>query len=162
MKIIVTHSREKNKQWYLVEVVEGDRSIYKEEVHSVKKRDEIVWKLADLYGAVDIEIVEEDPKEFMFSEIPTIPVLDEEEAEEYFEDNQEFVYERILQAVQEALMTDRDSIRLFELNGTGIYITSEKKNWKSGLDQALKYFIVVEAYEQCIIIKQLLNKLNKV
>ncbi len=158
MKIVVTRSGNK-KQSYIVAVVDSGQCIHKETVEGVTKRDEIVWKLADLYGALDIEIIDKKPDEFKFSEIPTIPVLDEEEADEFFEDNQEEVYDRIIQAVKEGLHVNRDEIRLFELSGTGQYFTSRKKNWKAGLQQALDYFIKIEAYEKCITIKQLMAKL---
>lgn len=158
MKIVVTKYRNK-KQSYIVAVVDGDNCIHKETVVGVINRDEVVWKLADLYGALDIEIIEKKPEEFKFSEIPSIPVLDLEEADEFFEDNQQEVYDRIIQAVKEGLHVKRDEIRLFELNGTGQYLTSRKNNWKAGLQQALDYFVVIEAYEKCITIKQLMAKL---
>ena len=158
VKIVVTHTRKKGNS-FIVEVLEGTHSVHKEEVRGIKKRDEIVWKLADLYGAVDIEIVDEPQAEFKFSEIPSIPVIEEEEADEFFEDNQELVYERIVQAVQEALFMGMDSIRLFELNGTDVYMTSNRKDWKTGLEQAINYYVKKEAYEKCIAIKQLIAKL---
>lgn len=158
MKIVVTRYRNK-KQSYVVAVVDGDNCIHKETVEGVIKRDEVVWKLADLYGALDIEIVDKKPEEFKFSEIPTIPVLDSEEADEFFEDNQQEVYDRIVQAIREGLHVNRNEIRLFELSGTGQYFTSRKTNWKAGLQQALDYFVSIEAYEKCITIKQLMAKL---
>ena len=158
MKIVVTKSATK-KQSYVIAVVDSGNCIHKESVDGVAKRDEVVWKLADLYNALDIEIIEPNIEEFKFSEIPVIPVLDEEEAVEYFEDNRDFVYDRIIQAVKEGIHINRDEIRLFELNGTGVYMTSKKVHWKRGLDEALQYFINIEAYEKCISIKQLIAKL---
>jgi len=158
MKIVVTKSATK-KQFYVIAVVDSGNCIHKESVDGVAKRDEVVWKLADLYNALDIEIIEPSIEEFKFSEIPVIPVLDEEEAVKYFEDNKDFVYDRILQAVKEGVHINRGEIRLFELNGTGVYMTSKKVHWKSGLEQALQHFIDIEAYEKCISIKQLITKL---
>ena len=83
----------------------------------------------------------------------------EEEADEFFEDNQDFVYSRILEAVEEGIRATRESIRLFELNGTGVYITSQKEEWKNGVHQALDYFVAVEQYDKCIIARQILHKL---
>ncbi len=144
MKIVVTRSATK-KQSYIIAVVDSGNCIHKESVDGVAKRDEVVWKLADLYNALDIEIIEPNQEEFKFTEIPVIPVLDEEEAEEYFEDNKEAVYDRIIQAIKEGLHVNRNEIRLFELNGTGVYLTSKKPNWKRGLEQALQHFIEIEA-----------------
>jgi hypothetical protein len=158
MKIIVT-STGKRKKTHHVEVLDGTISVHKESVTGIKERDELVWRLADLYGALDIEVVDEPAEEFKFTPIPSIPVLEEEEADEFFDDNSEFVYDRILQAVEEGVRSKRDSIRLFELNGTDIYITSNKKDWKGGVQQALEYFISVEQYDKCIVARQLMLRL---
>jgi hypothetical protein len=160
MKIVVTSAGKKGAKSYLIQVLDGTTIIQEETVTSILKRDEVVWKLADLYSAVDIEIKEAmKDGEFRFSEIPTIPVLEEDEATEYFEDNHEFVYERILQAVQEGVNAKVDSIRLFELNGTGVYITSKRVDWKNGIQQAMDYYVSVEQYDKCIIARQLMASL---
>ena len=158
MKIVITRTNKK-KQSFEVAVLDGVTPIHKETVNGIKNRDEIVWKLADLYGAMDIEIVEAKPKEFKFSEIPSIPVLDEEEAEEYFDYCEEDVYDRIVIAIAEGLQTKRKAVRLFELNGTGVYLTSERSNWKNGLEQVLQYYILRESYEKCATIHELIEKL---
>ena len=159
MKIVVTSSGKKTNKVYTIEVLDGGAIIHTEAADGIKKRDEVVWKLADLYGALDIEMIDAKPAEFKFSEIPSIPVLEEEEADEFFEDNQDFVYSRILEAVEEGIRAARESIRLFELNGTGVYITSQKEEWKNGVHQALDYFVAVEQYDKCIIARQILHKL---
>lgn len=159
MKIVVTSSGRKNNRTFTIEVLDGQAIIHTEAADGVKKRDEVVWKLADLYGALDIEMIEAKPAEFKFTEIPSIPVLEETEADDFFEDNQEFVYARILQAVEEGIRAQRDSIRLFELNGTGVYITSDKDDWRNGVQQSLEYFIAIEQYDKCIIARQILQKL---
>ena len=159
MKIVVTSIGKKGKKKYNIQVVDGEHLIHEEVTQTLKSRDEAVWKLADLYGAVDIEMKDLKDDEFKFAEIPSIPVLEEEEADEFFEDNSDFVYERILQAVEEGVRSQRGSIRLFELNGTGVYITSEKVEWKNGVQQAMDYYIAVEDYAKCIVARQLLTKL---
>jgi hypothetical protein len=158
MKIIVMSAGKKNSKSFLVQVMDGENVVHSENVKGVKERDALVWSLADLYSAVDIELKDVE-EEFRFTEIPSIPVLEEEEADEFFEDNQSMVYNRILQAVEEGVRAERDSIRLFELNGTGVYITSTKSNWKSGVTQALEYFISTEEYDRCIVARQLMQKL---
>ncbi len=149
----------KGKKKYNVQVMDGERLIHEELAQTIKSRDEAVWKLADLYGAIDIEMRDKGEEDFKFTEIPSIPVLEEEEADEFFEDNSDFVYERILQAVDEGVRAKRQSIRLFELNGTGVYITSDKEEWKSGVQQAMDYYASVEDYTKCIVARQLLTKL---
>ena len=98
-------------------------------------------------------------EEFRFTDIPSIPVLELEEADVFFDENSEFVYERILQAVEEGIIANRNEIRLFELNGTGVYVTSNRPDWSQGVQQALDYFILLEKYDKCIIARQLLQKL---
>jgi hypothetical protein len=158
MKILVTSIGKGKAKKFIIEVIDNDTTIYTETVQGVVERDKIVWKLAELYNAVDIDI-KEGKEEFMFVEIPTIPVLEEEEADEFFEDNKDFVYERILQAVGEGIQSKRDSIRLFELNGTGVYITSNKADWKNGVQQALDYFLSMELYDKCVTARQLMLQL---
>ena len=95
-------------------------------------------------------------KEFKYSPIPIIPVFDEEDAKYFFEDEKSFVFARIVQAVEEGLKTNQKNIKLFELNATGVYITSQKENWKSGLQSALDYFIESEQYEKCSHIQDMI------
>ena len=54
-------------------------------VTSVQSRDELVWKWCDLYSTVDVIMHDDKQKEFKYSEIPSIPVLEEEDAEDFFE-----------------------------------------------------------------------------
>ena len=159
MKIVVTSIGKKGKKKYNIQVLDGTHLIHEETTQTIKGRDEAVWKLADLYSAIDIEMVDAKEEDFKFTEIPGIPVLEEEEADEFFEDNSDFVYARILQAVEEGVRSKRNAIRLFELNGTGVYITSDKDEWKSGVQQAMDHYASVEDYAKCIIARQLLTKL---
>lgn len=160
MKIVVTSIGKKGKnKIYQIEVMDGERILHKESATGVTIRDEVVWKLAELYNAVDIDM-REIKEEFKFAEIPSIPVLEEDEADEYFESNKDFVYSRILQAVGEGIQSNRETIRLFELNGTGVYITSNKIDWVTGVQQALEYYVTAEQYDKCIIARQLLQELQ--
>lgn len=156
MKIVVTVTGKKGRfKTYLIEVIEGERIIQSETAEGAVQRDEIVWKMAELYNILDIETREE----LKFTTIPSIPVLEEVEADEFFEDNREFVYDRILQAVSEGLTFNRTSIRLFELNGTGVYITSNRGDWKGGLQDALDYYVSIEDYDKCTYTKELIEAL---
>ena len=138
MKIVVTSISKNKSKTYLIEVCDGTTIIHSEEVKGIKDRD-----------AVD----------FKFTEIPSIPVLEIEEADLFFDENSDFVYERILQTVEEGLRSKRTEIRLFELNGTGVYVTSNRPDWKVGVQQALDYFVLTEQYDKCITARQLLQKL---
>lgn len=158
MKIVVLLTSKKNT--FMVEVIDGSRSVHSETVKGINNRDELVWKLADLYNIDDIEIKDLKQQDtFKYSEIPSIPVLEEEEADDFFESNSLFVYDRILRAVTEGVTQNLESIRLFELNGTGVYITSKKSDWRNGVQQALDYFVSIEDYSKCIVARQLMLKL---
>ena len=54
---------------------------------------------------------------------------------------------------------NQETIRLFELNGTDVYITSNKEDWKNGVEQALEYYVQKEQYDKCIQARQLMSKL---
>lgn len=162
MKIVVSQSTSGKPNRFTIQVFDGSRVVDSRNATGLVERDKIVWELADLYDALDIELrgkVALLPEEFRFSEIPSIPVLTESEADDFFEQNLEFVYNRIVQAVTEGVVADRETIRLFELNGTGVYITSDRPNWKMGLHQAMQHFITEEAYEKCAETKKILEDL---
>lgn len=144
---------------YKVMLINNNSTLEEVVVNSVKSRDELVWKWCDLYNTIDIIIHENKPSEFKYSEIPSIPVLEESDAEEFFESNEDFVYSRIMQAVAEGIQTSASDIRLFELNGTGEYMTSKRENWEAGLRTALKHFEEVEKYEVCEQVMKLINQL---
>jgi hypothetical protein len=158
MQIVVTQTGKKGAKSFIVEVLDGTAVIHTESVKGLKQRDELVWRLADLYNILDIAIAEQLDT-FKFSEIPSIPVLEEDEADMFFGENLQFVHERILQAVDEGIKANKDYIRLFELNGTGVYITSNKEDWSQGVEHAMDYFASMEQYDKCIIARQLLQKL---
>lgn len=144
---------------YRVMLINDNSTIEDVVVTSIKSRDDLVWHWCDLYNTIDIIIHDDKKSEFKYSEIPSIPVLEEADAEEFFEDNEEFVYNRVMQAVAEGLQTSASDIRLFELNGTGEYITSKRENWEAGLRSALTYFEGKEKYEACDIVAKLIQQL---
>jgi hypothetical protein len=162
MKIVVSQSSNGKPDGFTIQVWDSGRMIDSRDVEGLIERDRIVWELADLYDALDIEVREKSkpkPEAFRFSEIPSIPVLDEKDASAYFEENEQYIYDRMLIAVEEGMITKRPFIRLFELNGTGVYITSIRSSWKIGLEQALEFYLETENYEKCAVIKTLTNKL---
>jgi hypothetical protein len=168
MKIVVEQKKEKGKNTYIINVMEGNSIVKTETAKSIKERDTLVFQLAESYNIDDIILKEpnkqrvkkknNDPK---LSEIPSIPVLTEEEAEEFFEENNELLYNRILQAIQEGLDFNRNTIRLFELAGTGVYMTSRRDDWVSGLVDAIAWYTQDgEQYEKCAIAKSLIDRLD--
>jgi hypothetical protein len=144
---------------YRVVLINNNSTLEDVVVSGIKSRDDLVWQWCDLYNTIDIIIHDSKKAEFKYSEIPSIPVLEEEDAEEFFEENEEFVYNRVMQAVAEGVQASATDIRLFELNGTGEYITSKRENWEAGLRSALAYYESVEKYEACDIVAKLIQQL---
>ena len=170
IKIVAESVKNKNKTHFVVKVVDGDDVIDEQIATTINKRDQLIWGFAEQFNTTDIHIINEvktkagkaaTPKlKFKFSEIPSIPVLDMEDAADFFDENENIVYNRVLIAVGEGIEADKKVIRLFELNGTGVYLTSEKEDWIPGLVNAEKYFIGSEDYEKCALCVELLNKLK--
>tara|TARA_S200002703_G_scaffold11561_1_gene10524 strand:- start:5158 stop:5652 length:495 start_codon:yes stop_codon:yes gene_type:complete len=164
MKIVVTTEKTKSGELHKIEVLDGQKLVHTEVASGVKQRDDIVWKLAELYRVVDIDLKtskksKDKKQDFKYSAIPTIPVIDEADAIPYFDDESLLVFNRIVEAIQEGMTMKLDSIRLFELNGTGSYLTAERSNWKNGLQRALDYFVSIESYIKCAEVRDLIKKL---
>lgn len=161
MKIVVnTIINDDNEIIYVINVYDGKSCIHNTSSITIKDRDRIVWELAETYNILEIEMREET-KEFKLQEIPTIPVIDQDEADTWFEENPDFVFDRIVTAIKEAIKLNRNIVRLFELSGSGVYMTSNKRDWISGLEKALNHYQVSENYEKCAVIKMLINKLHE-
>jgi hypothetical protein len=151
MKIRVVQKGKK----YNITLLDGD-SILKEDVaHSIAERDTLVWRYAETYNVIDIDV--KSHKMAKQTSVPSIPVLTEEDAHLFFEENQEFTHNRIIVAVEEGVKNHLETLNLFELNGSNVYITSDREHWRAGLMQALEYFEDVEMYERCNKIQKLLH-----
>ena len=167
MKIVVTTLRSSKGDEHQIDVMDGSRVLHSQIVKTIEQRDKIIWDLQQMYNVVDIDIKSSKQakkhtqvkQEFRYSEIPTIPVLDEEEAIESFDNESVMVFDRIVKAVEEGLQTNLKTIRIFELNGTGTYLTSDRKDWEQGLQTALNYYISTEMYMKCAKIRDLIEKL---
>jgi hypothetical protein len=170
MKIVVEQKKEKGKNAYIISVMEGGDTIKTEVAKTIKERDEVVFQLAESYNVDDIILKESEAKKrggkkkddaYKFSQIPSIPVIDEVEAEEFFANNNELLYDRILQAVKEGIEFNRQVIRLFELSGTGVYITSKREDWTPGLIDAIDWYTSSdEQYEKCAVARDLIDLLH--
>ena len=168
IKIVAEAIKTRNKTSFLVKVIDGATILDEQTAQSISKRDELIWSLAEQFNTTDIQIINtvesktkktktvEKPK-FKFSEIPSIPVLDLQDAADYFDDHEDIIYNRVIIAVKEGIESKRNVIRLFELNGTGVYLTSERLDWRPGLENAEKYFLGREEYEKCAICRDLLS-----
>jgi hypothetical protein len=166
MKIVVTTLHSSKGETHQIDVMDGKRILHTQTATTIKQRDEIVWDLAEMYRVVDIDIKSQDKRtekqkkqDFKYTEIPSISILSEEDAVDFFDAESDLVFTRIIKAVEEGLTMNLDSIRLFELNGTGSYLTSERPYWKDGLQRSLQYFLAKEDYLKCAEVRDLMNKL---
>lgn len=171
IKIVAESVKKKNKTVFVVKAVDGDQIVDERTASTINKRDELIWGFAEQFNTTDITIVDPDrqvksrgrsgrkSENFKFSEIPSIPVLDMQDASEFFDAHEDVVYNRVIVAVKEGIESKRDVIRLFELNGSGVYITSDKDDWKPGVENAEKFFLEREEYEKCAICRDLLSVL---
>ena len=69
------------------------------------------------------------------------------------------VYKSLVEGVSEAMKDNRDKIRICDIKHSNVYVTVEKRDWKSSLDKALEFYINKEEYEECSKIKKLIDKL---
>ncbi len=170
IKIVAESVSKRNKTVFVVKVVDGDNILEEETATSINGRDQLIWNFAEQFNTTDIVILNKGAtkestnevkgkKGFKFSEIPSIPVLDMEDAADFFDEHEDIVYDRVIVAVREGIESGRDIIRLFELNGSGVFLTSEKEDWKPGLENAEKHFLIKEEYEKCAMCRDLIKQL---
>lgn len=168
IKIVAESVKKRNQVQFVVKVLDGTNIIEEGKATTINKRDQLIWTFAEQYNTTDITIVNEKKElaekktkktkksRFKFSEIPSIPVLDLSDAADYFDENEDIVYNRVIIAIKEGIESKRDVIRLFELNGTGVYLTSERIDWKPGLENAQRFFQEREEYEKCAVCRDLI------
>ena len=70
------------------------------------------------------------------------------------------VYNSLVESVTNGLKLDLESVNIAEIKNTDIIINIPKTEWKSGLENAMNYYIEKEEYETCSKIKNLINKIK--
>ena len=61
--------------------------------------------------------------------------------------------------IAEGIKDNLESINVAEIKNYDVIVSVPKSEWKSGLEQAMNYYIEREEYEECSKIKKLINKL---
>ena len=69
------------------------------------------------------------------------------------------VYNSLVESVTNGLKLDLESVNIAEIKNTDIIINIPKTEWKSGLENAMNYYIEKEEYEECSKIKKILERL---
>jgi hypothetical protein len=159
-----------NKKEYIIELIEENTVIQTRLATDIIQRDKIIFELADLHNITDIEAVKMDPtldskkgKIAVELSVPVIPYVDTFQLENYFDDNNDYIFNRILEAITEGLDNKKKKIKLFQIKNSGIFIDSLKRDWPAGLRVAHEYYTQTEQYTKCaeciVLLKRMKSKL---
>jgi hypothetical protein len=61
--------------------------------------------------------------------------------------------------IAEGIEDELESVNIAEIKNHDIILSVPKSEWKSGLKNAMEYYIKTEEYEECSKIKKLIEKL---
>ena len=65
------------------------------------------------------------------------------------------------EAIKEAFENKKTFATLFEINGLGLYLDIPKQYWIPALEQCIAFNLEEEKFEDCIPIKNLIDKIRK-
>tara|TARA_R110000782_G_scaffold71563_2_gene143530 strand:+ start:454 stop:726 length:273 start_codon:yes stop_codon:yes gene_type:complete len=65
----------------------------------------------------------------------------------------------LVASIAEGIEDNLESVNIAEIKHHDIIINVSKKEWKSGLEKAIEYYVEKEEYEQCSKIRDLIEKL---
>ena len=86
-----------------------------------------------------------------------IPIISLEDFEAKAKKRQ--VYKSLVESVTEGVKLKLESVNIAEIKNHDVIISVPKTEWKSGLENAMNYYIEKEEYEECSKIKKLIEKL---
>ena len=66
----------------------------------------------------------------------------------------------LVENIAEGVELELESVNIAEIKNHDIMITVPKTEWKSGLENAMNYYIEKEEYEECSKIKKLIKNLQ--
>ena len=69
------------------------------------------------------------------------------------------VMKALVNNIAEGVEDNLESVNVAEIKNYDIIISVPKSEWKSGLENAMEYYIKKEEYEECSKIKKLIKKL---
>ena len=90
----------------------------------------------------------------MTRKIPTISLEDFET-----KSKKRQVYKSLVQSISEGVEFKLESVNVAEIKNHDVIISVPKAEWKSGLENAMEYYIKKEEYEECSKIKKLIERL---
>jgi len=65
----------------------------------------------------------------------------------------------LVRNIAEGIDENLESVNVAEIKHHNVIINVPKSEWKGGLENALKYYIKTEEYEECSKIKTIINRL---
>ena len=69
------------------------------------------------------------------------------------------VMKSLVENITKGIDLDLESVNIAEIKNHDVIISVPKTEWKSGLKNAMNYYIKTEEYEECTKIKKLINRL---
>tara|TARA_B100001564_G_scaffold179120_1_gene150515 strand:- start:166 stop:438 length:273 start_codon:yes stop_codon:yes gene_type:complete len=69
------------------------------------------------------------------------------------------VMKSLVTNIKEGIDDKLESVNIAEIKNHDLIISVPKTEWKSGLENAMKYYIKTEEYEECSKIKKLIKRL---
>lgn len=154
-----------NSTEYLIEVWLGDELLETKLATNRREKSKLIYDLSDFYQSVDVEHIDMNklqsstPKD-SDSKIPVVPYTDMFQLENYFDSNNDYIFYRIVEAVEDGLKNKKKKIKLFQINNSGVFVDSLKRDWPSGIKLANDYFLQVENYAMCEKCTDLLKKMK--
>ena len=70
------------------------------------------------------------------------------------------VIKSLVSNIAEGIEDDLESVNIAEIKNYDIILSIPKSEWKSGLENAMNYYIEKEEYEECSKIKKLIEKIK--
>ena len=90
----------------------------------------------------------------MTRKIPTISLKDFET-----KSKKRIVLRSLVENISIGVESNLESVNIAEIKHHDVIISVPKTEWKSGLEQAMDYYIEREEYEECSKIKKLIERL---
>ena len=86
-----------------------------------------------------------------------IPIISLEDFEA--KDKKPIMMKALVRNIAEGIDENLESVNVAEIKHHNVIINVPKSEWKGGLENALKYYIKTEEYEECSKIKTIINRL---
>ena len=96
-------------------------------------------------------------------EIPLVVCKSQKDLSRFFKDNNKKFLNRLCKVIEEGIDYDLRKIALCDITYDGITkfrINIYKKDYKDALFKLLKLYEKLEEYERCIIVKDIIKKVN--